>query len=50
LMLMSGDKECQHEARNLFASTIPTYRSTDCVAVLTQQTVFGVIKYAKTKL
>ena len=50
LIFWSGDEEFQPEARILFDSTIPTYLSTEDVAVLAQQTVFGLIKCAKNKL
>ena len=50
LIFWSGDEEFQPEARILFDSTIPTYLSTEDVAVLSQQTVFGLIKCAKSKL
>ena len=47
LIFWSGDEEFQPEARILFDATIPTYLSTEDVAVLSQQTVFGLIKCAK---
>ena len=50
LIFWSGDEEFQPEARILFDSTIPTYLSTEDVAVLSQQTVFGLIKCATSKL
>jgi hypothetical protein len=50
LIFWSGDEEFQPEARILFDSTIPTYLSTEDVAVLAQQTVFGLINCAKNKL
>jgi hypothetical protein len=50
LIFWSGDEEFQPEARILFDSTIPTYLATEDVAVLTQQTVFGLIKCAKSEL
>ncbi len=47
MIFWSGDEEFQPEARMLFDSTISTYLSTEDVAVLSQQTVFGLIKWAK---
>jgi hypothetical protein len=50
LIFWSGDEEFQPEARILFDATVPTYLSTEDVAVLAQQTVFGLIKCAKKTL
>ena len=47
LIFWSGDEEFQPEARILFDATIPTYLSTEDVAVLAQQTVFRLIGWAK---
>ena len=47
MIFWSGDEEFPPEARILFDSTISTYLSTEDVAVLSQQTVFGLIKWAK---
>lgn len=47
LIFWSGDEEFQPEARILFDATIPTYLSTEDVAVLSQQTVFRLISWAK---
>lgn len=47
LVLWSGDEELQPEANILFDSTIPNYLSTEDIAVLSQQTVFKLIKWAK---
>ena len=47
LVFWSGDEEFQPEASILFDSTIPTYLSTEDIAVLSQQTVFRLIKLAK---
>ena len=43
----SGDEEFQSEAHILFDSTVSSYLSTEDVAVLSQQTVFSLIKWAK---
>lgn len=48
LVFWSGDEEFQSEASILFDSTIPTYLSTEDIVVLSQQTVFRLIKWAKT--
>jgi len=50
LIFWRGDEEFQPEARILFDATVPTYLSTEDVAVLAQQTVFGLIKCAKKTL
>ena len=50
LVFWSGDEEFQPEARILFDATVHTYLSTEDVAVLAQQTVFGLIKCAKKAL
>jgi hypothetical protein len=50
LVFWSGDEEFQPEVRILFDATVPTYLSTEDVAVLAQQTVFGLIKCAKKAL
>jgi len=50
LVFWSGDEEFQPDAHILFDSPIPTYLSTEDVAVLAQQTVFGLIKCAKKTL
>jgi hypothetical protein len=47
LIFWSGDEEFQPDARILFDATVSTYLSTEDVAVLAQQTVFGLIKSAK---
>ena len=47
LIFWRGDEEFPPEARILFDATVPTYLSTEDVAVLAQQTVFGLIKCAK---
>ena len=47
LVFWSGDEEFQPDAHILFDSTIPTYLSTEDIAVLSQQTVFRLIKWAK---
>ena len=49
LVFWSGDEELQSEANILFDSTIPTYLSTEDIAVLSQQTVFRLIEWAKGK-
>jgi hypothetical protein len=48
LVFWSGDEEFQPEAHILFDSNISSYLSTEDVAVLCQQIVFGLIKRAKT--
>ena len=50
MIFWSGDEEFPPEARILFDSTIPTYLSTEDVAVLSQQTVFGLIRWAKSNI
>ena len=50
MIFWCGDEELPPEARILFDSTIPTYLSTEDVAVLSQQTVFGLIKWAKSHI
>ncbi len=50
LIFWDGDEEFQPEARILFDSTVPTYLSTEDVAVLSQQTVFRLIKWAKSNI
>ncbi len=50
MIFWSGDEEFPPEARILFDSTVPTYLSTEDVAVLSQQTVFGLIKWAKSNI
>ena len=47
LVFWSGDEEFQTEASILFDTTIPTYLPTEDIAVLSQQTVFKLIKWAK---
>jgi hypothetical protein len=47
LVFWSGDEEFQPDARILFDATVSTYLSTEDVAVLAQQTVFGLIACAK---
>jgi hypothetical protein len=47
LVYWSGDEEFQSEAHILFDSTVSSYLSTEDVAVLSQQTVFSLIKWAK---
>ena len=47
LVCWSGDEEFQSEAHILFDSTVSSYLSTEDVAVLSQQTVFSLIKWAK---
>ena len=47
MIFWGGDEEFPPEAGILFDSTIPTYLSTEDVEVLSQQTVFGLIKWAK---
>ena len=48
LVFWSGDEEFKPEAHILFDSTVSSYLSTEDVAVLSQQIVFGLIKRAKT--
>jgi hypothetical protein len=50
LIFWRGDEEFPPESRILFDATVPTYLSTEDVAVLAQQTVFGLIKCAKKTL
>ena len=50
LVFWSGDEEFEPDARILFDATVATYLSTEDVAVLAQQTVFGLIKCAKKAL
>ena len=50
LVFWHGDEEFPPEARILFDATVSTYLSTEDVAVLAQQTVFGLIKCAKKTL
>jgi len=47
LVCWSGDEEFQSEAHILFDSSVSSYLSTEDVAVLSQQTVFSLIKWAK---
>ena len=48
LVFWRGDEEFQPEAHILFDSTVSSYLSTEDIAVLSQQVVFGLIKLAKT--
>lgn len=50
MIFWSGDEEFPPEARILFDSTISTYLSTEDVAVLSQQMVFGLIQWAKSNI
>jgi hypothetical protein len=50
MVFWSGDEEFQSEANILFDSTISSYLSTEDIAVLSQQTVFTLIKWAKDTL
>jgi len=50
LVFWSGDEEFQTEASILFDVTIPTYLPTEDIAVLSQHTVFKLIKWAKSNL
>jgi len=47
LVCWSGDEEFHSAAHILFDSTVSSYLSTEDVAVLSQQTVFSLIKWAK---
>ena len=47
LVCWRGDEEFHSEAHILFDSTVSSYLSTEDVAVLSQQTVFSLIKWAK---
>lgn len=50
LIFWRGDEEFQPEARILFDATVPSYLSTEDVAVLSQQAVFRLIARAKNTL
>ena len=50
LVFWSGDEEFQTEASILFDATIPAYLPTEDIAVLSQQTVFKLIKWAKSNI
>ncbi len=50
LVCWNGDEEFPPDVRILFDSTIPTYLSTEDVAVLSQQTVFRLVALAKSSI